>query len=232
MSMDRFRSAPNYRIISFQPLVEETLKIYLPGFKKEDLYVRLLQGVLQIGGKRTLDKEGLVKSFQFEFGFPKSGEICEVKASFINEVLQITFPKQLSITEAVAQTQQQEPLSSTLPLKESIALSRAKTMVINEDLANVERKDINRSLRLIAIEGDERVDDVAKYDLSMRSEVMKEKLKVYMENLMSLMGISTTELLEMGKSKVGRVTVTTILIVLGGYTVHLLTGFSKKYRHI
>ncbi|KAK9138143.1 hypothetical protein Sjap_008737 [Stephania japonica] len=53
-----------------------------------------------------------------------------------------------------------------------------------------------------------------------------------MENLMSLMGISTTELLEMGKSKVGRVTVTTILIVLGGYTVHLLTGFSKKYRHI
>ncbi|KAK9138145.1 hypothetical protein Sjap_008739 [Stephania japonica] len=62
MSMDGIRSAPNYRIISFQPLVEETLKIYLPGFKKEDLYVRLLpqpQGLLQIGGIRVLNEEGL-----------------------------------------------------------------------------------------------------------------------------------------------------------------------------
>ncbi|KAK9160096.1 hypothetical protein Syun_006437 [Stephania yunnanensis] len=120
MSMDGIRSAPNYRIISFHPLVEETLKIYLPGFKKKDLYVRLLpQGVLQIGGKRSLDEEGIVKSFQYEIGFPKSGKIGDIKASFKNGVLQITFPKQLIMTEAVAQTQQQEPLRSTLPLKDS-----------------------------------------------------------------------------------------------------------------
>uniref|UniRef100_A0A803KRD5 SHSP domain-containing protein n=1 Tax=Chenopodium quinoa TaxID=63459 RepID=A0A803KRD5_CHEQI len=89
----------------------DTILIYLPGYKKEQLRVQLTTSrVLKISGERQIG-DNRWRRFHKEFQVPTNCDTKEITAKFEGGILYIRQPKIITPAGAPEQSQQQAPLS-------------------------------------------------------------------------------------------------------------------------
>ncbi|XP_021715222.1 uncharacterized protein LOC110683183 isoform X2 [Chenopodium quinoa] len=119
MAANKTKTSPSY--VEYNPAFEwqkeeglETLIIYFPDFKKNQLRVQVSKdGVLKISGERPLTADGTKKSrFLKEEKLPEVCDMNDVRAKFTNGSLHIAMPKK--VTPATPQGTKQQPASSRL----------------------------------------------------------------------------------------------------------------------
>ncbi|KAK9727103.1 hypothetical protein RND81_05G258000 [Saponaria officinalis] len=89
----------------------DTLILYLPGFRKEQLKVQLTTShILRISGERLIG-DGKWRRFIKEFKIPPNVDTKGITAKFEGGILQIRQPKLITSEAAKPQTQQEAPSS-------------------------------------------------------------------------------------------------------------------------
>ncbi|GAA0165915.1 hypothetical protein LIER_40085 [Lithospermum erythrorhizon] len=83
----------------------DTLRLHLPGFKKEQMRVQLTRGILRISGSMLIGANRM-RRFQKEFPISQNCDTNKITAKFDNGILHVKQPK--LITQATPSTVKQE----------------------------------------------------------------------------------------------------------------------------
>ncbi|XVE62549.1 hypothetical protein DITRI_Ditri06bG0126700 [Diplodiscus trichospermus] len=103
----------------------DTLEVHLPGFKRQQLQVKISSsGVLTITGERQSDEDKMKWSrFRKEFPVPENCQPNQIQAKFSNSILYMVMPKQIStISGAGPDVASGTSLSSIMNRNKKIAL--------------------------------------------------------------------------------------------------------------
>ncbi|EPS68525.1 hypothetical protein M569_06250, partial [Genlisea aurea] len=102
---------------NFDPIMDlleeeecDTLIIYLPGFKKEEIKVQLTNtGILRITGSRSFSPNQRT-TFHKHFPIPKNCDTPKISAKFVDGMLFVTLPK-LQTDAASEKSSEQEKIN-------------------------------------------------------------------------------------------------------------------------